>query len=77
MRHKRTNKYCFFCGSRLQYQPTLSNPKAPNQHRILTYACPNCSDRLNKPVLLSIIKKYDDAIPFDSFQIKTNGASKK
>jgi hypothetical protein len=39
-RIKRANRYCVDCGARLVYYPRLSNPKAPNEHRVLVYACP-------------------------------------
>jgi hypothetical protein len=38
----------------LTYYPRLSNPKAPNEHRVLVYACPDCTDDFEKPKLLSI-----------------------
>ena len=36
------------------YYPRLSNPKAPNEHRVLVYACPDCTVDFEKPKLLSI-----------------------
>jgi hypothetical protein len=38
-RTRRANRYCVDCGARLVYYPRLSNPKAPNEHRVLVYAC--------------------------------------
>ena len=43
VRTRRANRYCVDCGARLVYYPRLSNPKAPNEHRILVYACPDCT----------------------------------
>ncbi len=53
-RTRRANRYCIDCGGRLTYYPRLSNPKAPNEHRILVYACPDCTDDFEKPKILSI-----------------------
>jgi hypothetical protein len=53
-RIRRANRYCIDCGGRLTYYPRLSNPKAPNEHRVLVYACPDCTDDFEKPKLLSI-----------------------
>jgi hypothetical protein len=38
----------------LTYYPHLSNPKAPNEHRVLVYACPDCTKDFEKPKLFSI-----------------------
>ena len=48
-RTKRANRYCVDCGSRLVYYPRLSNPKAPNDYRVLVYACPDCSSDFDRP----------------------------
>jgi DNA-directed RNA polymerase subunit RPC12/RpoP len=53
-RTRRANRYCIDCGGRLTYYPRLSNPKAPNEHRVLVYACPDCTADFEKPKLLSI-----------------------
>lgn len=53
-RTRRANRYCIDCGGRLTYYPRLSNPKAPNEHRVLVYACPDCTDDFEKPKILSI-----------------------
>jgi len=53
-RTRRANRYCIDCGGRLTYYPRLSNPKAPNEHRVLVYACPDCTIDFEKPKLLSI-----------------------
>jgi len=54
MRKNRTNRYCIDCGAKLVYYPRLSNPKAPNDHRVLVYGCPNCTVSFEKPKLFSI-----------------------
>lgn len=60
---RRTNRYCIDCGARLVYYPRLSNPKAPNEYRILVYACPDCTESYEKPVLLSVQRnKVDDPL---------------
>lgn len=56
--------YCFDCGSRLVYYATLSNTKAPNEHRILTYGCMQCSKESEKPKLISVKRNQADD-PFD------------
>jgi hypothetical protein len=38
----------------LTYYPHLSNPKAPNEHRVLVYSCPDCTKDFEKPKLFSI-----------------------
>ena len=53
-RTRSANRYCIDCGGRLTYYPRLSNPKAPNEHRVLVYACPDCTVDFEKPKLLSI-----------------------
>ena len=53
-RTKRANRYCVDCGSRLVYYPRLSNPKAPNEYRVLVYACPDCSNDFDRPKMFSI-----------------------
>ena len=54
------HKYCFDCGSRLTYYARLSNPKAPNEHRVLTYGCPSCTKDFEKPVLISVKRSKSD-----------------
>ena len=53
-RTRRANRYCVDCGARLVYYPRLSNPKAPNEHRVLVYACPDCTEDFEKPKMFSI-----------------------
>lgn len=68
---KRTNRYCVDCGARLVYYPTLSNPRAPNEHRVLVYACPDCTESFEKPTLLSIKRsKVDDPLRTVQLEIK-------
>ncbi len=60
---RRTNRYCIDCSARLVYYPRLSNPKAPNEHRILVYSCPDCTESFEKPVLFSVQRnKVDDPL---------------
>ncbi len=66
---RRTNRYCVDCGTKLVYYPRLSNPKAPNEHRILVYGCPECTISFEKPKLFSIHRnKVDD--PLETVQIE-------
>ena len=51
---RRVNRYCVDCGGRLTYYANLSNPKAPNEHRVLVYACKDCTDTFEKPKMISI-----------------------
>ena len=53
-RTKRCNKYCIDCGARLTYYASLSNPKAVNEHRILTYGCPDCTRDFEIPHLIKV-----------------------
>ncbi len=59
-RLRRTNRYCVDCGARLVYYARLSNPKAPNEHRVLVYACPDCTKDFEKPMLLSIRRNQNE-----------------
>ena len=49
------------CGARLVYYPRLSNPKAPNEHRVLVYACPACTDDIEKPKMFWIKRNQVEA----------------
>jgi hypothetical protein len=53
-RTKRCNKYCIDCGARLTYYGALSNPKAVNEYRVLTYGCPDCTKDWEKPHLIRV-----------------------
>lgn len=68
-RTRRANRYCIDCGSRLTYYPRLSNPKAPNEHRVLVYACPDCTVDFEKPKLLSIRRNQVDD-PLETVEIE-------
>ena len=46
--------YCVDCGAKLVYYPNLSNPKAPNEYRVLVYACSECTISFEQPKLFSI-----------------------
>ena len=68
-RTRRANRYCIDCGGRLTYYPRLSNPKAPNEHRVLVYACPDCTVDFEKPKLLSIRRNQVDD-PLETIEIE-------
>ncbi len=70
MRTRRANRYCVDCGARLVYYPRLSNPKAPNEHRVLVYACVDCTVSFEKPKMFSIRRnKVDDPLVTVEIQI--------
>lgn len=67
---KRVNRYCVDCGGRLVYYPRLSNPNAPNENRIMVYACEDCTKNYEVPKLLSIKRnESDDPITTVEIQI--------
>jgi hypothetical protein len=68
-RTRRANRYCIDCGGRLTYYPRLSNPKAPNEHRVLVYACPDCTVDFEKPKLLSIRRNQVED-PLETIQVE-------
>jgi len=68
---RRANRYCNDCAGRLVYYPRLSNPKAPNEHRILVYACPDCTDDFDKPKLFSIRRNVVDD-PLVTVEVEIN-----
>ena len=74
-RIRRTNRYCVDCGARLVYYPRLSNPKAPNEHRVLVYACPDCSHDFDKPKMFSI-KRNQVEEPLETVEIEINQVQK-
>ncbi len=53
-RSRKANQFCVDCGSKVVYYPTLSNPKAKNQNKVLTYACPECTKDFDKPKMFTI-----------------------
>jgi len=73
---KRTNRYCVDCGTRLVYYARLSNPKAPNQHRIMVYACPICTNDFDKPKLLAIRRNQVED-PLETVEIQITEERKK
>ncbi len=75
MRTRRANRYCVDCGARLVYYPRLSNPKAPNEHRVLVYACPDCTKSFEKPMILSIRRNKSDD-PLHTVEIEITQAKK-
>ena len=76
VRTKRTNRYCDDCGSRLVYYPRLSNPKAPNEFRVLVYACPDCTIDFEKPKMFSI-KRSQVEEPLETVEIEITQSQKK
>ena len=75
-RTRRANRYCVDCSARLVYYPLLSNPKAPNEHRVLVYACPDCTDDFEKPKMFSIKRNIVDE-PLETVEIEINQTRKK
>ena len=75
-RIRRTNRYCVDCGARLVYYPRLSNPKAPNEHRVLVYACPDCSHDFDKPKMFSIKRNVTED-PLETVEIEITQIQRK
>ncbi len=75
---KRTcGRYCVDCSARLVYYPRLSNPKAPNEQRVLVYACPNCTVNFEKPKMFSIRRnQVEDPLETVEIQITNTKKSK-
>lgn len=63
-----SKKYCVDCGARLVYYPNLSNPKAPNELRLLVYACPDCTKTFDKPKFVAIKRSKSDD-PFETIKV--------
>lgn len=58
------------------YYPRLSNPKAPNDYRVLVYACPDCTEDFKKPKMFSIRRnKAED--PLETVEIEITQIQKK
>jgi hypothetical protein len=67
----KVNKYCMDCGARLTYWAALSNPKAPNQHRVLTYSCVECTEISDIPHLIRVQRtETNDPIRIVNLEIK-------
>ena len=64
------------CKGRLVYYPTLSNPKAPNEHRILVYACPDCTKDFNMPKLFAVRREFEDR-PLEAVEVLIKEERKK
>jgi len=75
-RTKRANRYCVDCGSRLVYYPRLSNPKAPNEYRVLVYACPDWSNDFDRPKMFSI-KRNQVENPLETIEIEIKQVQKQ
>ena len=76
VRTRRANRYCVDCGARLVYYPRLSNPKAPNEHRVLVYACPDCTEDFEKPKMFSIRRNQVED-PLETVEIEITQIQKK
>jgi len=61
--------------SRLVYYPRLSNPQAPNEHRVLVDACPDCSNDFDKPKMFSIKRNLVEE-PLETVEIEINQVQK-
>jgi hypothetical protein len=64
------------CGARLVYYPRLSNPKAPNEWRVLVYACPDCTQSFEKPKMFAIRRNIVDE-PLETVEIEITQGKKK
>ncbi len=58
------------------YYPRLSNPKAPNEYRVLVYACPDCTDDFERPKMFSIRRNKSED-PLDAVEIEITQIHKK
>jgi hypothetical protein len=58
------------------YYPRLSNPKAPNEHRVLVYACPDCTEDFEKPKMFSIKRNVTED-PLETVEIEITQTQKK
>jgi len=65
----KVNRYCIDCSARLVYYPTLSNPKAPNEYRIMVYGCPDCTKDFDKPKLFAI-QRNNVEDPLETVNVK-------
>ena len=74
-RTRRTNRYCVDCGARLVYYARLSNPKAPNEYRVLVYACPDCTKDFEKPKMFSIRRNQVED-PLETVEVEITQARK-
>ena len=64
------------CAARLVYYPRLSNPKAPNEHRVLVYAYPDCTADFEKPKMFSI-KRNQVEDPLETVEIEITQLQKR
>jgi len=58
------------------YYPRLSNPKAPNERRVLVYACPDRTEDFEKPKMFSIRRNQVDD-PLETVEIEITQVQKK
>jgi CxxC motif-containing protein len=68
---RKVQKFCHDCGSRLGFYPSLSNTKAENQFRVLTYVCMNCTEDSDKPHLIRVSRnEVQDPLKVVNIEIK-------
>ncbi len=58
------------------YYSRLSNPKAPNEHRVLVYACSDCTDDFEKPKMFSIRRNQVED-PLETVEIEITQLQKR
>ena len=75
-RTRRANRYCVDCGARLVYYPHLSNPKAPNEHRVLGYTFRDCTEDYENPKMFAIRRSQVDE-PLETVEIEIVQMRKK
>ena len=51
-------------------------PKAPNEHRVLVYACPDCTEDFEKPKMFSIKRNVTED-PLETVEIEIIQTQKK
>ncbi len=61
-------RFCIDCGAQLACYPQLSTPRNPNEFRVLTYACPKCTEDFETPKLL-MVQRTDDSDPLKACRI--------
>ena len=70
-RKRPANRDCCLCGDRMYYYPELSTPKAPNEFRIMTYYCPNCTEDSDFPLIVKMqISEVPNPLRIVNLEIK-------
>ena len=75
-RPRRSNRFCPDCRTRLVYYPTLSNPKAANEYRVLVYSCPGCTVDGEKPKMIAFRRNAVDD-PIEAVRVEITQIRKK